>query len=148
MQGNTPIDRSVIDTSSAKAWSLVYKPQLQIYKSVYSINGNTSNTTRVQPGDTVRYKIQVKNTSGYGLAIAVVTTDTLPTGFTYINGTTSATWTGGSSTSNPTISGNQLTFSFNNQAQIAPGDSLVIYYSVRVTTSASLGKNCNSSSSQ
>ncbi|MCI4463267.1 MAG: DUF11 domain-containing protein, partial [Caldisericum sp.] len=148
MQGNTPIDRSVIDTSSAKAWALVYKPQLQIYKSVYSINGNTSDTTRVQPGDTVRYKIQVKNTSGYGLAIAVVTTDTLPTGFTYINGTTSATWTGGSSTSNPTISGNQLTFSFNNQAQIAPGDSLVIYYSVRVASSASLGKNCNSSSAQ
>ncbi|MGB9879060.1 MAG: hypothetical protein ACPLGZ_03655, partial [Candidatus Pelagibacter ubique] len=89
----------------------------------------------------------VKNTSGYAWAKEVVVTDTLPSGWSYY-GYTSATWTGGSSTQGPTIVGNTLTFSFNNQVVIAPGDSLTIYYSARVTSNAQIGKNCNSSSAQ
>ena len=145
--GNTPIDRSVIDLTEANASTLAYKPELSIIKNVYSINGDINNTTKVQPGDTVRYKIIVKNTSLFAHAVSVNVSDTLPVGFTYVNGSSSATWSnGGTSTQNPSISGNNLTFNYN--AIINPSEVLTVYFNVNVASSTNIGKNTNSASAQ
>ncbi len=142
--GNDLVESDAIDTSDAEADALVYKPELIINKSVVSINGNTSNTTQVQPGDTVRYKITVKNTSEVADALSVNVADTLPSGFTYVSGSTSANWSGGSSTADPSVSGQNL--SFNYDAEIDAGDMLVIEFTAKVSSSGALGKNTNTAS--
>ena len=145
--GSEDIDRDAIDLTDATDWVLVYKPELLITKNVYSVNGDTNNTTKAQPGDIVRYKITVKNTAAVATAVNVNVTDTLPNGFNYVSGSSSATWSNnGSSSQDPSISGNTLSFNYN--ATINAGDSLVIYFNAEVTSNADIGKNTNSASAE
>ncbi|MGC8756898.1 MAG: hypothetical protein ACP5QX_00400, partial [Caldisericaceae bacterium] len=144
--GTQPLDRSVIDLTNASDWVLVYKPQLLITKAVTQINSSTSNITRVAPNDVIYYKVTVTNTSSFATAYNVNVIDTLPSGFAYISGSTNATWSnGGHSTSNPTGL-NPYTWSVN--AMIKGGESLILTFRARVSSSASLGQALNTATAQ
>ncbi|BAL80367.1 DUF7619 domain-containing protein [Caldisericum exile] len=141
--GNTPIERSIIETSNASDWFLVYKPSLLITKTVTKINSNASNTTRVAPNDTVTYQITITNTSSFAKAKNITINDTLPYGFSYIDNSSSISWSeGGSSNANPTISGQNLTWNLIN-AVINSGESLILTFNAKVTSNANIGQNEN-----
>ncbi|MEF3245299.1 MAG: DUF11 domain-containing protein [Caldisericaceae bacterium] len=147
--GNQPVERSSFDLSDATEWVLVYKPQLVITKVVTQIGSNTSNTTRVEIGETVKYKITVTNTSSFASVYNVDVTDTLPTGFSYKPGSTYATWvswSGSHSSTNDPIGANPYLWDLN--AEIKAGESLTITFEAVVTSSANLGQAVNTSTAQ
>jgi uncharacterized repeat protein (TIGR01451 family)/fimbrial isopeptide formation D2 family protein len=141
--GATQLPSNVIDKQYASDWALVYKPQLLITKSVVSIGGNSANVTQAQAGDTVTYRIIVRNTSAGAAAAAVSVTDTIPSTMTYVAGSSTATWSGGSSTADPTGTPAVWTWA---ASRIAAGQNLVLTYSVRVVSTTALGRNTNSAS--
>ncbi len=107
-------------------------PALVTRKSVLTITraGTVLNDTGVEPGDIVTYEVGVANV-GNGPAQSVNLNDTLPTGFVY-EGNTDATWPQGSSSADPSgIPGPTLDWPLN--ADLEPGDELVLRYDAQVT---------------
>jgi fimbrial isopeptide formation D2 family protein/uncharacterized repeat protein (TIGR01451 family) len=102
--------------------------------------------TWVQPGDTVSYRITVNNV-GDAVAYSANVTDTIPwPNFAYVNGSTSATWSdGGSSTADPAgIPGPNLDWNLDALgAHINPGEQLVLDFDIVVQAGASLGVHTN-----
>ena len=141
--GSNQLPSNVIDKQYSSDWALVYKPQLLITKSVLSINGNSANVTQAQAGDTVTYRVIVRNTSAGATATAVSVTDTVPPTMAYVTGSSSATWSGGSSTADPTGSPSVWTWA---ASRVLAGENLVLTYSARVSSTTSLGRNTNSAS--
>jgi len=103
-------------------------------KTILAINDNTGNKTQVEVGDVVRYQYIVTNIGG-GDAQNIQIQDIMPDGFSYVNGSTSASWPLGTSTSNPSSSGQTLTWNLN--ATLLGGDpsgeTLTIQYKTLVT---------------
>ncbi|HPS70347.1 MAG TPA: S-layer homology domain-containing protein [Candidatus Cryosericum sp.] len=141
--GSNQLPANVIDKQYSSDWALVYKPQLLITKSVLSINGNSANVTQAQAGDTVTYRVIVRNTSAGATATAVSVTDTIPPTMAYVTGSSSATWSGGSSTADPTGSPSVWTWP---ASRVLAGENLLLTYSARVSSTTSLGRNTNSAS--
>jgi uncharacterized repeat protein (TIGR01451 family) len=83
-----------------------YNPydNFEIRAPVMSIS-KTHDGTPIDPGDTVQYTIKIKNTGTLSGSMTSVVDD-LPSGFTYLAGSSS-----GLTTSDPSISGSQLTWS-------------------------------------
>jgi uncharacterized repeat protein (TIGR01451 family) len=92
------------------------------------------------PGDIVTFELRVRNV-GSGTAYNVELTDLLPQGFAYIPGSTSASWPRGSSTADPTIAGQTLTWALG--ATLHAGESLTLTFSTRVQEDALPGFHDN-----
>ena len=141
--GTTQLPSNVIDKQYAADWALVYKPELLITKAVVRVNGNAANVTQAQAGDTVTYRVIVRNTSAGAAATAVSVTDTIPPTMTYVAGSSTATWSGGSSTADPMGTPAVWTWP---ASTVSAGQNLVLTYSVRVASATTLGRNTNSAS--
>jgi uncharacterized repeat protein (TIGR01451 family) len=92
------------------------------------------------PGDIVTFELRARNV-GSGTAYNVELTDLLPQGFAYIPGSTSASWPSGSSTADPTIAGQTLTWALG--ATLHAGESLTLTFSTRVQEDALPGFHDN-----
>jgi uncharacterized repeat protein (TIGR01451 family)/fimbrial isopeptide formation D2 family protein len=102
--------------------------------------------THVQVGQEVTYRITVLNV-GDAVAYSANVTDTIPSpGFTYVNGSTSAAWSdGGSSSADPAgVPGPVLDWNLGALgAYINPGGQLSLEFRVLVGDTASLGTQTN-----
>ncbi len=117
------------------------EPALVMDKAVVDINGLPSGGT-VVAGDVVTFTIVVTNV-GPGTAYNVDVTDLMPTGWQYVAGSTSATWPSGSSTANPSVAGQLLTWDLSATLRGGnpTGDRLTLQFRVRVTSAAIAGPN-------
>jgi len=99
-------------------------PRLSLSKTV------TAGAT-VQRGGTVTFRLEVEN-SGDATALDVDLSDSLPSGpFTYVPGTTSATWPSGASSADPAgAPGPDLTWALG--ATLAPGETVVLTFDMAV----------------
>ena len=107
-------------------------PALITSKRVTGIirNGNPVFDTRIEEGDIVEYELTVENV-GAATAYNVVLSDELPTAFTYIDDTTTASWPLGSSFGNPSTGFAELQWSLN--ATLRSSDRLVLQFLAFVT---------------
>ncbi|MBC7318661.1 DUF11 domain-containing protein, partial [Candidatus Bipolaricaulota bacterium] len=94
--------------------------------------------TPIQPGDVILYRLVVTNVGGAN-AYNVDLYDTLPMEFLYIPGSTSATWPGGSYTSDPAGSPGPDLF-WNTSAVLGPNESLVLEFETVVTSAVVQGQ--------
>jgi fimbrial isopeptide formation D2 family protein/uncharacterized repeat protein (TIGR01451 family) len=97
-----------------------------------------------QRGNTIIYQYSVTNVGNHK-AINVDVSDILPsTDFSYVNGSTSASWPSGSSTGDPSgTPGPNLNWDFN--ASLDPSETLTLTFEVKVESSASLETHINTS---
>jgi len=112
------------------------EPALVTAKSVGSIlrGGDTiPASSRVAPGDRVRYEVRVTNVGG-GTAYAVRLVDALPDGFTYVGGSTSAVWPSGASAVDP-LGGSGPELRFELGAELPPGGVLTLTFEGLLTSS-------------
>ncbi len=88
-------------------------------------------------GEEVTYTVTVSN-MGSATAHSIMVTDTiLGADLEYVSGSTSASWSNGSSTANPTTpTANKLRWDFGAGSQIATGSSLTLTYRLRVRSTA------------
>ncbi len=117
------------------------EPALVLDKAVVDVNGVPSVST-VVAGDVVTFTIVVTNV-GPGTAYNVDVTDLMPAGWEYVAGSTSATWPSGSSTADPTVAGQLLTWDLSatlNGGEPA-GETLTLRFKSRVTSAATAGAN-------
>jgi uncharacterized repeat protein (TIGR01451 family) len=92
-------------------------------------------------GENVTYRVTVTN-NGDADAYDVGVRDTIPSpNFSYMPGTTNATWPGGSSTADPT--GSAPDFTWNLDADLAPTEQLVLEFQMSVDQWASWGIHTN-----
>ncbi len=100
----------------------------------------------VQPGDTVSYRVTVTNV-GDAVAYNANVTDTIPwPNFAYSAGSTSATWSGGGSSSADPAGAPGPNLDWNLGAlgaHINPGEQLVLDFEIVVQAGASLGAHTN-----
>jgi uncharacterized repeat protein (TIGR01451 family)/fimbrial isopeptide formation D2 family protein len=141
----TDVPAPAIDLTDNWDSTLVYRPELLLVKSVYSINGSTANVTQAQAGDVVRYRIIVRNTSVGADAKALVVTDTLPVGVTYVNGSSLATWSNAGSSAVDPAGTTTRTWSYASSI-VKPGENLTLFYSVLVSSTTPLGRATNTAS--
>ncbi len=96
----------------------------------------------VSHGGTVSFEVTVTNT-GDATAYQVDVADTLPgAAFTYVNGTTAASWPGGSSTADPSgAPGPDLSWALD--ATLDPGQSITLAFDMLVGIDAALGTHTN-----
>jgi len=96
----------------------------------------------VSRGGTVSFEVTVTNT-GDATAYQVDVTDTLPgAAFTYVNGTTAASWPGGSSTADPSgAPGPDLSWALD--ATLDPGQSITLTFDMLAGIDAALGTHTN-----
>jgi uncharacterized repeat protein (TIGR01451 family) len=95
----------------------------------------TANKSSVVAGGTLSYIITLTNPSSNSSAITVSQiTETLPSGFAYQTGTTVGT--GGLGSSNPSISGQVLTWAYGSPVSLAPGASATLVLGVTATNIA------------
>ncbi|MDH7490656.1 MAG: hypothetical protein QHH80_14270, partial [Anaerolineae bacterium] len=129
------------DDDQDRVQLLGLEPALVLDKAVMDINGLPSAGT-VVAGDVVTFTIVVTNV-GPGTAYNVDITDLMPSGWQYVAGSTSATWPSGSSTADPTVAGQLLTW--NLSATLNGGDptgeTLTLRFKSRVTSAATAGPN-------
>jgi uncharacterized repeat protein (TIGR01451 family) len=104
----------------------------EVQAPVISIS-KTNDGTPIDPGDTVQYTIKIKNTGTLGGSMTSVVDD-LPSGFTYLTGSTS-----GLTTSDPSISGSQLTWS--GSWSLAGPDSINLVFSAIASLSPGIYTN-------
>jgi len=105
--------------------------KLVLDKTSAEIAGKTAS-----PGDTITYTLTITNDSDF-TAFGVIVQDSLPDGFSYVSGTTIGTgWTA----SEPTISGNKLTWTVGN---IASGGEVIINYDAQINSSQKDGSYPN-----
>ncbi len=71
------------------------------------VTEKTSSTSRANACGEIEFTLRIQNV-GAGDALNVTVTDILPNGFTYVRGSTVATWPSGRYTSDPAISGQTL----------------------------------------
>ncbi|MGB9592679.1 MAG: isopeptide-forming domain-containing fimbrial protein, partial [Anaerolineae bacterium] len=94
------------------------------------------NPTTVEAGDIVSYTVVVTNV-GLGTAHNLVLSDTLPTAFEYVAGSTIATWPSGTYTTDPVQGGGYLRWDIG--ATLNGGDpvgqALTLRFALRVTSS-------------
>ena len=101
-------------------------PNLSIQKEVKILGTDTwSEQVKAKSGDTVRYRIQVKNTGNTTLS-GVVVRDILPTNLEYIKGTT--TIVNANHTTPVTLSDNLITDNGINIGDYAAGANAVLYF--------------------
>ncbi len=141
----TDVPAPAIDLTDNWDSALVFRPELLLVKSVYSINGSTANVTQAQAGDVVRYRIIVRNTSAGADAKALVVTDTLPVGVTYVNGSSLATWSNAGSSAVDPAGTTTRTWSYA-ASIVKPGENLTLFYSVLVSSTTPLGRATNTAS--
>ena len=90
-----------------------------------------------QVGEEVAWQVEVLN-DGSGAAVRVDITDTIPPGFSYVSGSTSATWPGSSYTGDPSgIPGPDLRW--NTDARLNPGDTMLLNFRSQVGLGVSPG---------
>lgn len=95
----------------------------------------TSSDSIVQIGQTLDFQFEVENI-GSAVAENVDISDTLPTGTSYVAGSTTAGWSsGGSSTADPT-GGTGPNLDWDLDASILAGETLTISYQVEVTSAS------------
>lgn len=119
---------SAQDTLTAEA------PALVTTKTLSSVD------THVQRGETVTYQYTIENV-GNAPAINVDFSDTLPSDFDYVSGTTSVSWPLGSSTANPV--GSAPTYTWNTSATLNPGQTLTATFDVLVGAGATFTTHTN-----
>lgn len=86
----------------------------------------------VSHGDIVHYRYVLVNT-GTATARDIEVVDVLPaTTFSYVAGSTAASWPGASSTADPSVSPSGTTLTWDLDADLTPGDGLILEYSVLV----------------
>ncbi|MDZ4168464.1 MAG: isopeptide-forming domain-containing fimbrial protein [Coriobacteriia bacterium] len=132
-QPGTPYER-VYAPQAAQATVTVQAPALVTAKTVLG-------DATPQRGGTVNYRFTVRNV-GSAPAYAVEATDTLPAGFEYVAGSTSAAWPSGSSTADPG-GGTGPALSWPLGAVLAPGETLTLTYDALVTPGAPTGTATN-----
>ena len=127
---NVSVNSANIITSDTATDSNTATVSVKIRDDVIHISKSV-NTTKVLVGKTAIYTITVSNPENYTQSDIVIT-DTLPTGFAYVAGTSSI----------PAIqlNNNQLSFSINT---IGKGKTLTITYEVLVTQNAIIGDAIN-----
>lgn len=104
----------------------------------------TADRAAAEPGDTVVYRLQIKNTGATTVAPLRVT-DTLPLGLQYVaNSARAAIGTGGNSTqvalATPTVSGRTITFTY---PTLTPQQTLTLVYAALLTPDAIRGTGRN-----
>jgi uncharacterized repeat protein (TIGR01451 family) len=111
-----------------------YNPydNFEVQAPVMSIS-KTHDGTPIDPGDTVQYTIKIKNTGTLSGSMTSVVDD-LPSGFTYLAGSSS-----GLTTSDPNISGSQLTWS--GSWSLAGPDSINLVFSAIASLSPGIYTN-------
>ncbi len=93
-------------------------------------------------GENVTYRLTVTN-NGDATASHIGVRDTIPSPhFSYVTGSTSASWPGGSSTADPT--GTSPTFAWDLDATLAPAQQLTLEFQMSVDQWASFGTHTNS----
>ena len=111
------------------------KPNIEISKEVKILGSDTwSEEVKAKSGDTVRYRIHFKNTGNTTLKNVVIR-DILPTGLTYVKGTTSIV-----NTAHPkgvTLSDNMVTDKGINIGDYAAGAGAWLYFNATVDKSVS-----------
>ncbi|MEZ5427065.1 MAG: isopeptide-forming domain-containing fimbrial protein [Pyrinomonadaceae bacterium] len=107
--------------------------------STLEINKSADKTT-AQIGDIITYRVQVKNATASPIDNVVVR-DTLPSAFSYVQGTAQIETGGNVEEIEPEVNGNNLTFEL---GTLAPGTSLTLSYRVRVGANAPEGTQYNS----
>jgi len=131
------------DDDQDRVQLLGLEPALIMDKAVVDINGQPSAGT-VVAGDVVTFTIVVTNV-GPGTAYNVDVTDLMPSGWQYVAGSTQANWPSGSSTADPTVAGQLLTWDLS--ATLNGGDptgeTLTLRFKARVTSAAVAGPNTN-----
>lgn len=102
----------------------------------------SASDNEVGAGDTVSHTITVSNPANNSESITLNSlTDWLPDGFNYLSGTSS-----GSSTSDPVVSGQQLTWTLASPIQLAAGDSTSLSFDSSASTVA--GRYNNNASAE
>ncbi|MDH7505830.1 MAG: CARDB domain-containing protein [Candidatus Acetothermia bacterium] len=123
-----PQDTDPDDCSSAVHPAAV--PALVTEKAVTAIERRGQPAEQpLLPGDIITFELMVRNV-GSGTAYNVELTDLLPQGFAYIPGSTSASWPSGSSTADPAIAGQALTWALG--ATLHAGEALTLSFSASV----------------
>ena len=104
------------------------------------VTAKSASDVHVQRGQAMTWTYTVRNVGG-SAAHSVDITDTLPAGFDLVPGTTSISWPSGSSSTEPTVTGQELAWSTG--ATLAPGQTLTLSFDTSVTAGAPLGLSAN-----
>ncbi|MBW4579861.1 MAG: DUF11 domain-containing protein [Tildeniella nuda ZEHNDER 1965/U140] len=104
----------------------------------------TADRAAAEPGDTVVYRLQIKNTGAATVAPLQVT-DTLPLGLQFVNTSVRGSLATGSSATQvaiatPTVSGRTVTFAY---PSLAPQQTLTLVYAALLTPDAIRGTGRN-----
>jgi uncharacterized repeat protein (TIGR01451 family) len=121
--------------------AVVGQPELEVVK--------TADRAAAEPGDTVVYRLLIRNT-GTAAVRNLVVRDTLPLGFQFQARTVRASLASGSnnaevSLSSTSVSGDTVTFTY---PSLAPGEVLTVLYAVTLTPDAIRGSGRNLAVSQ
>ncbi len=92
----------------------------------------------IQAGDVITYRLAVQNV-GEGKAFNVDISDTLPSEFLYISGTTQASWPSGTYSSNPSGAPGPSLF-WDTSAELWPSETLVLEFQAVVTNAVVQGE--------
>lgn len=101
----------------------------------------SADRSAAQPGDTVVYRLNVKNLAAVDVN-SVVAVDTLPTGFEFVPGSATGQLAESPVSVNAAIAGNSVSFSI--AETLGAQQTLDILYAVRVTSDAARGSGRNS----
>lgn len=100
----------------------------------------SADRSAAQPGDTVAYRLNVKNVATVAVD-SVVAIDTLPTGFEFVTGSATGQIEGSPVAVTATVTGNNVSFSA--AGTLGAQQALDILYAVRITSDALRGSGRN-----
>ena len=123
-----------VDTDQTVALKTVHIAQLAGIPDIVQTKSVTPSTA--MPGDRVTYTINVQNV-GTATASTFVVTDTLPSQFAYVPGSTVTTLPGGgTSSADPLVTGQNLRYPATGSQTLATGQSMTIVFQADISPTA------------